>query len=207
MTRRWNATATPTAPGWMVLPAGAGDQELRAWVGAMHDELREQWGDAWQKDQSAGVREILEAAVASRSGVVLDALCWPFSLPAVARVTVQVGPSTPLTFWSDAGYELDSYNGASLGPGVQCIRTEVLEGGEEPVTISAASYVFDDGDRMVLVELAPTFFQVFAKMLPGLQGLVDSLELVDDRGNRFAAAPIAGFPHGDFEEWEMEVSG
>lgn len=207
MNRQWTATATPTTPGWTTVPQGLVSHELEAWVGDQHDELRSLWASEWRDEFTSGVRDILTAAAATRSDdVVLDVLCWPFPCPAASRVRVNVGPPSPIESWTEAGFEVDAYHGARMGPGAQCIDTTVLQGTEEQVCFVVAHYLFNDGDRAVQVVVEPTFFEVFARMLPGLHGFIDSLEVRRSGGGPFVAQPVPGLSRVEEEEWKVQAS-
>lgn len=201
---QWRVAASATTPGWIEVPHGLTDDAARSWVEATSDDLRAQAGDHWRAEMADPIDDMLASAAVSRpSDALLDVLYWPYFLPAFGRVRVHAGPSIPVADWVAAGFEVDGYDGAAIGPGIQCIEAEELPVGDEKLHLVSAQYVFDDGDAAVVVVVQPTVLRLFAHMVPGLHGLIGSMRVTRDDGTPFRAVPVRGFTHARVDEWPV----
>lgn len=189
----------------MRVPNGLPGDEAQAWVATAADRLRKGWAQDWDERTDERAKEILAGVVADRSDeVLLDLLFWPSEVPLPARVGVRAGTSVPTESWVEAGFEVSAYEGADIGPGLQCVAQQHVGDEDGVITLVHAQYVFVDGDESVVVTVEPTLLELFGLMLPGLHGIVGSVEVRRQDESAFAARPVPGYSTAAIDTWNDE---
>lgn len=197
MDDEWSVTVMPGHPGWIDVPVGLTGGHLDAWVDDAMGRLRQEWASQWHDESAAEVRQLLvSAAVARAPAAVLDLLYWPFPRPFVVRMSVLLGRSTPLSAWRDAGFEVDAFDSAKIGPGVRCIAMgETRDEARHPLI--TVHFVFDDGERTLQLTVEPVLLELYAQVWPALLSVVCSVEVDREDGRPFVPRPVSGYTLSD----------
>lgn len=198
----WRASAQPSTPGFTLVPRLDG-AALDAWVVEEVDVLRRLWGDAWRDDREHAVETILrEAQRTADPATLFDLLYWPYALPVVTRVQGRFGRSVAVDGWRRHGYRLDLVEPGAIGTGVRCVRSERFGSGRDATTIVESHVVFDDGEMSVVVSVAPSRAEIAAHVVPGLAGILGTLEVLRADGSVFRGIRPAGIEI-ESEEWSQ----
>lgn len=135
---------------------------------------------------------------------LLTLRCWSQEISLPAYVRVRAGRSQSIVTWLTAGYQVSSYDGSALGPGVQCVaEQEGIEAGTR-LTCIAVHYVFVAGEESVVVTVDPTLLEMFALLFVGLHQLIGTLEVRRPDGTDFRSLPVPGYSVAAADIWGGE---
>lgn len=206
MEAEWLAEGVLPQSGWTRVPSeGIGDPE--EWFHSETARIRSWWGEeAWGPGVEASIRDALVDAVAKavEPGTLSAMLHWPLDVPVPSRVRILLAAGSPLdaSGWREAGFDVDEYPGAGLGPGLKCValREETING--EDLQLFTAVYAFSDESGSVLVIAEAGSREVFQMTMAGLPVLLSSLQVTGPNGKRFAADPVPTVTRKPTDEWE-----
>lgn len=198
----WRMSAGTDAPGWLAMPALGGTEDPRAWVRSRTDGLRTAFGERWSSELERVVPTLLAAGLDRREqGDLLSWQVWPLALPVLATVHARIVDSAAVPDWLASGADVQPYDSAGLGPGVQVSATAALD---EPGTTAAFTlFAFDDGAATVVVAVDPTLAEVLTFSMGGLRTLVDGMRVEAADGTAFRGRPPARFIT-ETEGWPLE---
>lgn len=206
MEAKWLAEGVLPQSGWTRVP-GEGIGEPEKWFQSEITRIRSWWGEeAWGPGVEAAIRDALTDAVAKASelGTLSVMLHWPLDIPVPSRVRIVLAAGAPLdaSGWRDAGFDVDEYPGAALGPGLKCValREETINGAD--LQLFTAVYAFGDESGSVLVIAEAGSQEVFQLTMAGLPVLLSTLRVTEPNGKQFAADPVPTVTRKPTDEWE-----
>ena len=206
MDAEWLAEGVLPQSGWTRVP-GEGIGEPEEWFQSETARIRSWWGEeAWGPGVEASVRDALTDAVAKAAelGTLSVMLHWPLDVPVPSRVRILLAAGAPLdpSGWREAGFEVDEYPGAGLGPGLKCVavRKETING--EVLQLFTAVYAFSDESGSVLIIVEAGAQEVFQMTMAGIPVLLSSLQVTGPTGKKFAGNPVPSVTRKPTDEWE-----
>lgn len=192
-----------TEPGWIAIPDDFDAAEREAWVERCTTQLEAAWGELWSPEVAYRVREMLRVAVDERPDAQFVFDVWPVFRTVRARVQVDVFNPQSLPDWRAEGYSVLAYEDAPIGPGITCVRMHDVEGdGGEQSTIVEWCTVFESEEVALVVLVAPTLPHLLGQILPGLHGMIQSLQVGLPDGTAFRAAPPRDVVIDDEAIWD-----
>ncbi|MFE6508845.1 hypothetical protein ACFVDI_17375 [Nocardioides sp. NPDC057767] len=193
----WMMNAEVREPGWFEIPE-LPESAISSWSSEVTSALEAAWDTEFSSDTTLLIRSDLERAQRLRPGAAsLTAAYWPPFGDLFFGVNVTSGRVPRLEDWVDDGYELRSYESERLGAGVECVSVDAVlreSASDVDVQIVTADYVFVDGSRCVKVSLDPMPVNYFVMMRPGIEELLQGLEVFSESGAVFRGKS-ASFSH------------
>lgn len=182
--------AATTEDGWIGIPEGLTGPDRDRWVQESLDSLREGWADAWDDAIAARARDMLEASLDGRPDAHMVFEAWPVLRTVRARVQISLVSASSLPEWRAEGFSVVPYEDAPIGPGIMCVRTHEMPTDEAaPLSMIDWAAVFEADGLAVVVMVETTLLNLFVQVLPGLLGLISTLEVAVPGGGAFRAAP------------------
>src|SRR5699024_9409228 len=188
---------------WVHVPAvGFMEGTERHWLDEVVSDVAKSWGEDWTFQDTDPIRSVLSRALHGRPDEALLHLAFvPPDFPLIGTVSIYAVEAIPVDSWATEGFEVDSYDMADLGPGIQCIEQERVVGTEETLDLIHADYVFTDGLYMVLVTVDTTMQELFVAMLPLLHQILGRLDVQLPDGKDFRSSPIPGYTPDVEDVW------
>lgn len=206
MEAEWLAEGVLPQSDWTRVPRER-TGEPEEWFQSEIARIRSWWGEeAWGPGVETAVREALTDAVAKavEQGTLSVMLHWPLDVPVPTRVRIVLAAGAPLDVagWREAGFDVDEYPGAGLGPGLKCVavREETING--EKLQLFTAVYSFSAASGSVLVIAEAGSREIFQMTMAGLPVLLSTLQVTEPNGQRFAADPVSTVTRKPTDEWE-----
>lgn len=187
-------------PAWLEVPEDLPDDVATEWVDAVTEWLRQSWGDAWGERAAAMVPPMLRGSLAERPDAHYVFEVWPLFQPVRLRVQISMLDASTMPDWEAAGYSVVSYDDAPVGPGLQCVRMEDLQG-EVEATFVEWRAVFTSGEVALSVLVEPTPVELLNLVLPSLHAMIGTLEVTLPNGSEFRAEPTEYAMVGDDITW------
>lgn len=204
----WSASVSPSTAGWFTIPPALDHAEVEAWVAASVAALHERFGEEWHVEDDQSCRELLRTAALDRApDKVLDLIFWPTVGPVAVRLNVRVYPSTPVSEWLDAGFEVDAFDHAALGPGVRCIAEGEAEIAGARHRLITTQFVFDDATHQVQVEIEPTLLELYSLAAVDIVDVVCRLEVARPDEEPFRSRPVPGYTLEDVDTFSGILDG
>lgn len=203
MDHSWHVEGLHPNTGWTLIPS-TDLVDVQQWVDEECDRVRQWWDGVWGPGAERDVRAVLGQSVAPvETGTLCTWAHWPLPVPVTSRVRVMLaaGPTAGVEEWEEAGFDVDEYPGAALGPGLKCLasRDENVDG--ETLHLSTAVYAFAARDAGVLVIVESGARMAFELTLAGLPIILATLKVVRPDGKEFVAEPVLGLTRDQGDEW------
>lgn len=202
MTAEASLTVNTTEPGWLAVPSGLSRSESEEWVQTVTAQLRQAWGEQWQNEHDSLIPGMLREALEARGDedvFVFDV--WPIFEPARARVRIAMMNPESMPDWESGGFEVVPYDDAPVGPGVIARRVQTVETERGEIEILDWWALFSDGNHLIGIQLETLPVAAYMFIMPGLFGLLQTLEGTLSDGRPFHARPPQGFVFSDDTEW------
>lgn len=206
MEKEWRAEGDYPAQNWTLIPDnvdGAGD-----WVDREAERIRGWWDDTvWESRAVPALRDTLNDSVMAvrEPGTLTTMLHWPLPLPVPSRVRVMLatGGTVEHRVWEQAGFAVDEYPGARMGPGLKCIasRDEVVDGRD--LHLSTAAFVFGASTAGVVLVVESGSREVFEFTLSRIPVILSTLRVYGPDGLELKSNPVAGVSRNLKDEWEI----
>jgi hypothetical protein len=191
-----------TEPGWLSIPEELPAAEREAWLERCIGEFQAAWGDLWTAEAEQRMRQMLLAGLDERPDAELVFEVWPVFRTVRVRVQIDMFASATLPDWQGDGFSVLAYEDAPIGPGIMCVRMHDLGTGDDvEATLVDWCAVFDDGERALVVLVESTLPHLFGQILPGLHGMISTLQVTLPDGAPFAAASPAAVLIDDDAMW------
>lgn len=205
MENRWRVEGLYPVQGWTLVPGN--ESNSGAWVEGEFERIVSWWDDNARGELAEqALRDTLNESlsVAREPGTLTTLLHWPLPLPVPSRVRVVPATGGPVDprIWVEAGFDVDEYPGARMGPALKCIasRDEVSEG--RSLHLSTAAFVFSASDLGLVVVIESGSREIFQFTLSRVPLLLSTLSVYRPDGLEFKSDPVSGITRNLNDEWE-----
>lgn len=206
MEMAWRAEGSYPTQGWTLVPeheSGLGD-----WVESETERVRAWWGDDAPGGESGeALRDMLQGSYLAvrEPGTLTTMLHWPLPLPVPSRVRVVLAKGGPVDrgIWEQAGFEVDEYPGARIGPALKCVASRDEDSaGRRSLHLSTAAFVFASSDAGAMVVVEAGSREVFQLTLSRMPVILSTLTIYGPDGKEFQSDPVPGVSRDISDEWE-----
>jgi hypothetical protein len=203
MEDEWTAEGIYPDENWSLSPRDSTDQD--AWMRNECARLASRWDDPVAA--RAAVEDTLSSVfpLAAEAGTLATLVHWPLSVPASSRVRVVLAAGEPYApkEWRQAGFDIDEYPGAEMGPGLKCLARRDEEIHRVLYHLSTAVYAFTSASRSVLVIVESGERRVFEMTLAQMPLILSNLRVNQSNGEPFVSETVPGITRSDADEWEL----
>jgi len=203
MEDEWTAEGIYPDDNWSLSPRDSKDQDT--WVRNECARLAARWEDP--STAQAVVEDTLNGvfALAAGAGTLATLVHWPLSLPASSRIRVILANGEPYApeEWRQAGFDIDEYPGAEIGPGIKCLATRDEEIHRVLYHLSTAVYAFSAASGSVLVIVESGERRVFEMTMAQMPLILSNLRVTQPNGDPFVSAAVPGVTRSEADEWEL----
>lgn len=199
----WTAEGIYPEDNWSLSPRDSTDQDT--WVRDECARLAPRWDEP--STAQAVVEDTLNGVfpLAAGAGTLATLVHWPLSVPVSSRVRVVLAGGEPYApeEWRQAGFDIDEYPGAELGPGIKCLATRDEEVHRVLYHLSTAVYAFSAASGSVLVIVESGERRVFEMTVAQMPLILSNLRVIQPNGAPFVADPVPGITRSEADEWEL----
>lgn len=199
----WTAEGIYPEDNWSLSLPDSTDQD--SWVRDECARLAPRWDDP--STAQAVVEDTLNSVfpLAAGAGTLATLVHWPLSVPVSSRVRVVVAGGEPYApeEWRQAGFDIDEYPGAELGPGLKCLATRDEEVHRVLYHLSTAVYAFSAASGSVLVIVESSERRVFEMTVAQMPLILSNLRVTQPNGAPFVSDPVPGITRSEADEWEL----
>jgi hypothetical protein len=118
-------------------------------------------------------------------------------------VVLAAGGPLDQGIWKQAGFEVDEYPGARIGPALKCIASrDEASAGRRSLHLSTAAFVFAASDAGVMVVVEAGSREIFELTLARMPLILSTLAIYGPDGMEFKSDPVPGVTRNLSDEWE-----